>query len=72
MKVNEIFKVSGTLSEGNSISWSMGDNKIATIDKTTTASKEEISITGIKAGVTTLTATTVVNEKTYCENVKLK
>ena len=49
-------EISADHAEGN-ITWTIGDDTIVNLDKTTSSNNEVITITGIKEGSTTITAT---------------
>lgn len=56
LEVGEIATISGRNAEGN-ITWSIADGSVASLDKATTTNNENVTITALSAGTTTITAT---------------
>lgn len=60
LKEGETKTISATTENNTSITWSLSSNDFISLSKTTSASGEEITITAIKGGKTTITAKAIV------------
>ena len=56
LEVDETAEIYATNASGN-ISWSISDNTVASLNKTSTTNNEKVTITALKGGTTTITAT---------------
>ena len=56
LEVNDTAEIYATNADGN-ISWSINDNTVASLNKTSTSNNEIVTITALKAGTATITAT---------------
>ena len=56
LEVDQTAEIYATNASGN-ISWSISDNTVASLNKTSTTNNEKVTITALKGGTTTITAT---------------
>ena len=63
LEVSDTATISARNADGN-ITWSVANNAIASLDKTTTDNNEDVTITALSAGSTTITATNGGNTAT--------
>ena len=56
LQVNDQAVISGR-NASSTITWTVGDNTVVSLDKNSTSNNEEVTITALKAGETTITAT---------------
>ena len=56
LEVDETAEIYATNASGN-ISWSISDNTVASLNKTSTTNNEKVTITALKGGTTNITAT---------------
>ena len=56
LEVDGTAQIYATNADGN-ISWSISDNTVASLNKTSTSNNEKVTVTALKAGTTTITAT---------------
>ena len=59
------FKLSATVTDDAVIKWSVSDSTILSLDKTETRSGEEVTVTTLKEGTATITASVTIGEETY-------
>ncbi|MBO4667577.1 MAG: endonuclease [Bacilli bacterium] len=69
LEVGETATISGSNATSN-ISWSISDNTVASLNKITTTNNELVTITALKAGATTITATSGGNNATCTVTVE--
>ena len=60
LEVDDTAEIYGTNADGN-ISWSVEDSTIVSLNKATTSNNERVTITALKGGTTTITATNGLN-----------
>lgn len=64
-------KISATASDNSIVTWSIKDPSIISISANTSNSNEEITVTALKAGKTTLTASFIVGEETISKDITI-
>ena len=69
LEVGETATISGS-NATSSISWSISDNTVANLNKASTTNNELVTITALKAGTTTITATSGGNNATCTVTVE--
>ena len=60
LEVDDTAEIYGTNADGN-ISWSVEDGTVISLNKATTSNNEKVTITALKGGTTTITATNGLN-----------
>ena len=60
LEVDDTAEIYGTNADGN-ISWSVEDGTVVSLNKATTSNNEKVTITALKGGTTTITATNGLN-----------
>lgn len=63
IKPEETFTITAKTADNSPITWSIADNTIASISKTTSESGEAITVTGLKEGKTTITIKATVDSE---------
>ena len=70
---NESISIFGTTADDSAISWTLEDDNLVSIDKTSTASLEKITITaGNKEGTTTLVASATIDGEELNKTINIK
>ncbi len=63
IKPEESFSIVATTADNSQITWSIADDSIASLSKTTSESGEAITVTGLKEGTTTITVKATVDSE---------
>ena len=63
--INETFELSATTLDSSDVTWEASNDTVVMLSKTTSTSKENITVTGLASGEVTLTAKATVNGEEY-------